>query len=217
MICKLSLNLEVSKMNETMREKRINALLYAMEKYPDIGRTKLNKFIFFIDLIHYNKYGTTLLDNEYQAKKAGPVPLHVFMVTESRQAQFDVCKEQIEEERTKYSYHPRDKSNKDVFTSDEIEIFDNVIDLLKAYNTLEISDITHQMSLWKKHEGVFDDPISLEEFELSDYELDEFISHFDYLDAKKYAESLDIDYNIENNGIVPQEFIEMQLQLISGE
>ena len=45
------------------RVKRLNALLYAMEEYPDIGRTKLMKFVFFTDLIHYNNYGNTLLDD----------------------------------------------------------------------------------------------------------------------------------------------------------
>lgn len=208
-------------MDEKMREKLINALLYAMEEYPDIGRTKLMKFVFFNDLIHFTNYGTTLLDDEYQAKQAGPVPLHAFTISDSTQPQFEVCNEQIDEERIKYSYYPRKKCNREIFTEEEKENFDKVLRVLKAYNTAEISDITHRMShrmsLWKKHEGINNDPIRIDEFKLDDSELYEFFSVIDYQEAIWYAELFEIHEYTEDNDPVPPEYIKIQSQTLIGE
>ena len=47
------------------KEKQIDSLLYAIEKYPDIGRIKLMKFVFFVDLVMHNRRNETLLEDEY--------------------------------------------------------------------------------------------------------------------------------------------------------
>ena len=52
------------------KERTVNAMLYAIGKYPNIGRTKLMKFFFFSDLINYNQNGDILLEKEYMDKSA---------------------------------------------------------------------------------------------------------------------------------------------------
>ncbi|MDD3621148.1 MAG: DUF4065 domain-containing protein [Methanofollis sp.] len=61
--------------------KKIHAMLYAMEQDLAIGRTKLMKFIFFVDLIHYNQRGVTLFDSAYIRMQNGPVDLVAYALT----------------------------------------------------------------------------------------------------------------------------------------
>ncbi|SCL75834.1 putative phage-associated protein [Methanoculleus chikugoensis] len=197
------------------RVKRLNALLYAMEEYPDIGRTKLMKFVFFTDLIHYNNYGNTLLDDEYIRMKAGPVPAHAFEVSGATQPQYDVCVEQIDEERTKYTYHPKQQCNRSLFSDEERELFDKIIRLLKAYHTEEISEITHRMALWKNHGKM--DQIPIEEFELSDYEMDEFCSFIDYQEAIECVCQLEMNMDDGYEDRVPEYIHELQMAALKEE
>ena len=63
------------------KNKQINAVLYAIEEYPDIGRIKLLKFIFFVDFIICNRRGDTLPEDEYIRMPFGPVPPIAFVLT----------------------------------------------------------------------------------------------------------------------------------------
>lgn len=197
------------------REKELNALLYAMEEYPDIGRTKLMKFVFFTDLIHYNNYGNTLLDDEYIREKAGPVPVHAFDISGDNQPQFEVSVEQLDEERIKYNYHLKQQCNRSLFSDEEKELFDKIIRLLKAYSTPEISDITHSMALWLNHKNT--DRIPLEEFKLDDYEMDEFCSFIDYQEAIACVRQLEMDMDDGNGDRVPDHIHELQMAALKGE
>jgi len=197
------------------REKGLNALLYAMEEYPDIGRTKLMKFVFFTDLIHYNNCGNTLLDDEYTREKAGPVPVYAFEISGVNQPQFEVSIERLDEERIKYNYHLKQRCNRSLFTDEEKELFDKIIRLLKAHSTPEISDITHNMALWLNHENM--DRIPLEEFKLDDYEMDEFCSVIDYQEAIECVCQLDINLDDGNEDRVPDYIHELQMAALKEE
>ena len=63
------------------KNKQINAILFAIEEYPDIGRTKLMKFVFFVGLSIYNRTGATLLEDEYIRMPFGPVPPIAYALT----------------------------------------------------------------------------------------------------------------------------------------
>ncbi|MDD5419735.1 MAG: DUF4065 domain-containing protein, partial [Methanomicrobiaceae archaeon] len=72
------------------KQKLINALLYAVECDSRIGRTKLLKFIFFVDLIYYNQRGTTLCGTTYIRMPRGPAEAAAFQLTSESNAYFDV-------------------------------------------------------------------------------------------------------------------------------
>jgi len=76
------------------KRKLINALLYAVEHDGRIGRTKLLKFIFFVDLIYYNQRGTTLCGTAYIRMPKGPAEATAFQLTSESNAYFDVRRQQ---------------------------------------------------------------------------------------------------------------------------
>lgn len=159
----------------------INAMLYAIERYPDIGRTKLMKFIFFVDLIHYNKYERTLLADEYTRKSWGPVPDRAYLLTSSSNAAFDVEEEQLTPEKKRYLFPVKKHTNLNAFSISEITIFNAILRVFNKMTADEVSDFSHHFSLWKNFEN--GDMIPLGEFKLSEYEYDQLMMMFAYDEA----------------------------------
>lgn len=62
------------------REKQLQAIIFALENYPNINRRKLMMYIFYIDLFCFNNYGYTLLEDVYY-KLSNPVPAYGFYLT----------------------------------------------------------------------------------------------------------------------------------------
>jgi hypothetical protein len=155
-------------------KKQVNALLYAIEEYPDIGRTKLMKFIFFVDLVIYNRRGTTLLENEYVRMQHGPVPPYAFTLTSCSNEFFRVGKVRIDYRGTgftEFRFTPLQKSDRDLFNVEEKSIFSIIISLLKTNTAVAISTITHQYDLWKNVGQGYTIPLDL--FKLKEKELTE--------------------------------------------
>lgn len=196
-------------------EKQLNALIYAIEKYPRIGRTKLMKFVFFVDLFRFNQTGETLLEDEYIRLPNGPVPDIGFSYTDNSNAYLKVTQEQVDPERCLYRYTPRKRSDMSLFTDDDIKLFDIVIETLKRYNTIPISDLTHKFRLWKEARN--SDIITKEKLRLDDYEYDELESFFYYLQAVKNAKELGEFSESEIDDTVPDEMLSIQFETMNGE
>lgn len=113
------------------KQKLINALLYAVEHNGRIGRTKLLKFIFFVDLIYYNQRGTTLCGTTYIHMPKGPAEAAAFQLTFEPSAYLDVkapaAKKVYPGRRTSgsrsrsrsyesYAYYPKVQADLSLFT-----------------------------------------------------------------------------------------------------
>jgi len=57
--------------------KPLNAILYALEEYPDAGQPKIENISFIVDLISYNQLGTTVFDDRYIRMPCGLVSSYV--------------------------------------------------------------------------------------------------------------------------------------------
>jgi hypothetical protein len=58
-------------------EKLRELILYVStlsENDPNIGATKLNKLLFYTDFLAYQKFGSAITGQEYQALRQGPAP-----------------------------------------------------------------------------------------------------------------------------------------------
>ncbi|WP_292490927.1 type II toxin-antitoxin system antitoxin SocA domain-containing protein [Methanoculleus sp. 10] len=161
------------------KQKLINALLYAVECDNRIGRTKLLKFIFFVDLIYYNQRGTTLCGTTYIRMPKGPAEATAFQLTSESNAYFDVktptanvhagrrapgssLRRNIHES---YEYRPRSKADLTVFTPYERVLLWSVLQWMKFKRTDLISDTSHYFRLWKEFSDGEDIP--LEYFQLN--------------------------------------------------
>ncbi len=150
-------------------EKQINSLLYALEKYPDIGRVKLMKFVFFVDLVMHNRRNETLLEDEYIRMPFGPVPAVAYTLTSQTNEYFSVAKVLIRYQRYQYSFKPRRSADLELFTPEEKTVFDGVLEILKRNTAVAISTLTHRFDLWKNIEDGYRIPLDL--FKLRENEL----------------------------------------------
>lgn len=196
-------------------DKQINALLYAIEQYPKIGRTKLMKFVFLVDLFTYNNRGETLLEDGYKRLANGPVPSFGFARTDSSNDLFHVVKEPCDPERIIYQFSPQKRSDVSEFSDKEIQLFDTIIRSLKSHKTEEISDLTHRFNLWKKADN--NAMIPLEDLKLDDYEYDDLESFVYFTDAVAEAKDLGTSQNDDSNDSIPQDLIALQLHTMCGE
>ena len=196
-------------------DKQLNALLYAIEKYPTIGRTKLMKFVFLVDLFMYNNRGETLLEDRYKRLMNGPVPSFAFANTDSSNDFFEIVKEPCDPERIIYQFSPTRKANILEFSHKEIQLFDTVIRSLKSHKTEEISELTHHFNLWKKVNN--NEMIPLEDLKLDDYEYDDLESFVYFTDAVAEAKQLKNFPNEDSDDSVPKDIIDLQLHTLCGE
>jgi hypothetical protein len=167
-------------------DKLTNALLYAIEEFPEIGRTRLMKFVFFVDLVAYNEDGCTLLEDEYRRMSWGPVPIKSFTITGFSNPLFNVEEEQLTPEKKRFMYLLKRNCDRTLFTNDEINLFNVVIRLFKKMSAEQISDFTHKFDLWKNLEE--QQTISLDYFKLDEYEYDQLMSLFAYDEAVSCCE-----------------------------
>ena len=154
--------------------KQINALLYAIEEYPEIGRTKLMKFVFFVDLVMYNRKGETLLQDEYVRMPHGPVPPLAYTLTSCSNEFFSVRQVLVNYQSKRYRQYrftPLKKADLTLFDNEQKTIFAKVLDLLKKNTAVAISTLTHQLDLWKTVENGYNIPLDL--FKLEERELTE--------------------------------------------
>jgi len=155
------------------KQKLINALLYAVEHNGRIGRTKLLKFIFFVDLIYYNQRGTTLCGTTYIRMPKGPAEAAAFQLTSESNAYFDVKAPTANARMGRsvpggffrrntyesYEYRPKSKADLTLFTPYERVLLESVLQWMKFKKTDLISDITHYFRLWKEFSDGEDIPL----------------------------------------------------------
>ncbi|MDK2990172.1 type II toxin-antitoxin system antitoxin SocA domain-containing protein [Methanoculleus sp.] len=165
------------------KQKLINALLYAVEHDRRIGRTKLLKFIFFVDLIYYNQRGTTLCGTTYIRMPKGPAEAAAFQLTFEPSAYLDVkapTAKAYPGRRTSggrsrsrnyepYVYRPKVHADLSLFTSYERVLLWTVLQWMKFQKADHISGVTHQFRLWKEFSD--GEEIPLERFQLNPTEL----------------------------------------------
>lgn len=170
-------------------DKQINALLYAVKKYPKIGRTKLMKFVFLVDFLWYNDNDETLLEDNYIRMPNGPVPSLAYSVTDYNNEYFSVEIVDYDPQYREYRFKGQKTPNLNSFDKETVKLFDYVIDLLKNSNAKTVSEFTHQLSPWKKTKNGSKIPIEL--FKLTEYEVAEIEASNRYNNAKKLTESID--------------------------
>ncbi|WP_440950882.1 type II toxin-antitoxin system antitoxin SocA domain-containing protein [Methanosphaerula subterraneus] len=150
--------------------KKLHSLLYAMEQVPDIGKTKLVKFIFLADLISINQRGIPIFPNPaYIRMPMGPVDQFAFLMAGESNAFFSVTapkaiiafngafhprgqkksRKKVPPQSTKFT--PRVKADPSYFSTYEKVLFDSVLKVLRYRTASEISNITHHLRLWEDY------------------------------------------------------------------
>jgi len=142
----------MSESNTIINIKRINAILYFAKNVKDCGKTKLFKLLYYLDFIHFKKYGFSVTGYSYIAMPYGPVPKELFeqLKTDSLPKEYEesffVEKEAKDEDDKYFLFHIKPRTKKvdlDWFSPSELEILEQVVDIFKESTAKDMVEASH--------------------------------------------------------------------------
>jgi uncharacterized phage-associated protein len=132
-------------------EKFRELVVYVAERFgddPPLGDVKLNKILYFSDFLAYNRLGRPITGARYQKQKLGPIAVPLLPAREQLEEEDAV---RVEKKRwpdllkAQTVTRARRKA-KDLFSKEEREIIDSVIEELRPATADEASDLSHERS-----------------------------------------------------------------------
>lgn len=128
-----------------------NLISYIASKVDNLYLTSLNKYLWFIDMMSFNRRAVSITGLTYMKEKFGPV------VVGSKYEELSKLEDKYKREDSEKSdggliSKIRSEGNLDLsdFSESEMEVIDEVIELLKDKSVKEISDLSHREMGWKK-------------------------------------------------------------------
>ena len=144
-------------MNNTYREKILNALLYFAKnvKYP--SKVKIFKLLYFLDFIHYKETGQSVTNLDYFAWDYGPVPTDLFKELKSREVPEDfkshlsIVPYDRDSQKRGFDFRAKRSPDLKVFSPREERIMEELVFMFKDVTPTQISEISHLKNLpWDK-------------------------------------------------------------------
>lgn len=127
-------------------------MLYVAEKSesdPRFGAVKLNKILYYSDFAAYRQLDQSITDAEYQHLEEGPAPKFLLP---ARDALISDDAARIEERsyfnRSQQRLVAIDTPDYNLFTAQELQIVDQVIDALWENDGAGVSDLSHREFGW---------------------------------------------------------------------
>ena len=157
------------------KKKKIHAMLFAIEHDPGIIKTVLMKYIFFIDLIHYNQRGSLFFNSStYIRLPKGPVESEAMTLASESNHYFTVDSKPIKYSPDSKTYEAchftaKQPCELSIFSPYEQKLMEVVLAALKGHQARKVSNLTHKLRLWKEFSD--GDTIPLDYFNLKDEEI----------------------------------------------
>ena len=137
------------------KAKAENLILYVcrqMDDCPETGAIVLNKVLYYIDHLHYLRYGKKLTGFAYIKQRFGPTPKPSEFLP-IRQALID--SDRLEEKTVDYfgraqkRLYAKERADLSLFTQDEVALIGEIVNSLSGINGKLVSEITHDELSWK--------------------------------------------------------------------
>ena len=131
-------------------EKLENIISYIASKVKNLTITSLNKYLWYIDMLSFNKRCVAITGLTYQNQKFGPT------IVDKKYYEISLLDDKYmrEEIETETGNTTKILSNKnyslDKISNIEKEIIDSIIKMLKNKSVSEISELSHKEDGWKK-------------------------------------------------------------------
>lgn len=114
------------------------------------GATKLNKVLFLAEFTHLRRHHRVISGCEFQKLPHGPAPRQLLPI---RQKLVDSGAAELVEEdflgRPQHRLIPSRVANLEVFTDEEIQTIEDVLDQLAAMTGTQVSELSHQEPGWR--------------------------------------------------------------------
>ena len=135
------------------RRKFRELVLYVARKTesdPRCGSVKLNKILFYCDFEAYRRLGVSISGEQYQKLEHGPAPRRLIPEVEKMDRAGDCAWA----DRDYFGFHlkkllPLREPDLSLFTGEEIDIVNTVIENLWDLNATEVSDLSHCFLGWQ--------------------------------------------------------------------
>lgn len=131
-------------------EKIENIISYIASKVKNLTITSLNKYLWYIDMLSFNKRAVAITGLTYQNQKFGPTIVYK-KYDELSLLDDKYQREDIETENGNTTkIISNENFNLDKINDSEKEIIDTIIKLLKNKKVTDISEMSHREDGWKK-------------------------------------------------------------------
>ncbi len=132
-------------------EKLENLILYILEKCGAVGKTRLNKLLWYSDSKHYKEHGISITGSRYIHLQYGPVPHdYDFILWKLQKDNKIESKEVVYHNYTGESFISLSSSEASLFNSDEMKTIKYVLDILGHLNASQISEKSHEEKGYRK-------------------------------------------------------------------
>lgn len=131
-------------------QKIINAIIYLVNNTKDCKKTKLFKLLYYLDFIHFKRFGLSVTGYDYITMRYGPVPSRLLSYFENNEfpeefkRNFSV--EKVTDEEDKYSFKILLKNRKpdlSWFTPNELSVLEEVVEIFKDSPAKDMVEATH--------------------------------------------------------------------------
>jgi len=143
---------KVPYLNNTYREKLLNAVLFFVKNVRNPSKLKIYKLLYFFDFRHFKETGRNVTNLDYYALDFGPVPLDFYNETQdnlvppdfSNYLVIDIFKsDESGKKGGLFKVKPKVQSNLEVFTPRERRILEEIAEIYRDVDASLISEISH--------------------------------------------------------------------------
>lgn len=114
-----------------------------------LGAVKLNKVLYYSDMLRYAHTGKSITGATYVKQKRGPVPKEVVeAINQLKTAGRLTTREEAIFDKTRREFDALDEPSFRVFDHDELRLINSMISFVCGYDAQEISDISHTV-VWE--------------------------------------------------------------------
>lgn len=138
-------------MSETNSIARLKAMIhYIIDAVPrrELGKTKLNKILWFSDRAMYLQAGKTISGDTYLRFPQGPVSKNILTAQHELIAEGKILIRKIHDVYDRYEYISLKKPDISMFSSEEIDVISRQSAWIQPLSAREVSRISHDHT-WK--------------------------------------------------------------------
>jgi uncharacterized phage-associated protein len=141
--------MDTMEINNTYREKLLNAVLFFAKKtkYPSL--VKMFKLLFFLDFYHFKITGRSVTNLEYKALPKGPVPTDFYdevkngNVPIDMKDSFSIIPLKTDRDTLMFEFKAKKQPDLTIFTPREKQLLDDLAFEYKDITPTQMSEISH--------------------------------------------------------------------------
>ncbi len=132
--------------------KQESAILYFLNEIPNsyLGKTKLNKLLYYVDFDYYQRLGQSVTGDRYLAHRYGPVPEHAEMLLKQLEAEGKIHSESVMlGDKLQVRYFAKVLPDLAVFSNEEKSHLQDIAKRFEFWTASQMTAQTHEEYPWR--------------------------------------------------------------------